>query len=407
MKIVIIVPTYNEKENIAKLIPLLEEEVLPKIKQHSTQILVVDDTSPDGTADVVKKLMNKWKNIELLTGEKKGLGAAYVRGMRYAIDKLAADAVMEFDADFQHDPYDIPRLIRAMDDGADYVIGSRYIPGGKIPKEWGLDRKFLSVFGNLFTRTAWLNYTIHDITSGFKLTKTSFLKAVDFDHLSNHFTYKMQILHDVVKQGAKVKEVPIVFYEREKGSSKISKKDQFDSLYIVLRLGIKDKRRFLQFLVVGGTGFIVQIILQEFSYFSGFAAFLIPVIFPVVSLFTHTVHTVALENGIAAAIGAESAIIANFSLNNAWTFKDRAQKHQNSHVLIRGIKFNLTSFISVIIQFLAIAFSVMVFGNTVNILSHPLPTRDIVLFPTIIFLIIPLNYFIYNKVIWKHKPKPA
>src|SRR5688500_18390800 len=119
MKIVIILPTYNEKENISRMLPLLEEEILPQIKGHDVKLLVVDDKSPDGTAEVVKDLMKKWKNIEILSGDKKGLGAAYVRGMKHAMDEMDADAVMEFDSDFQHNPNDIPRLIAAMDDGAD------------------------------------------------------------------------------------------------------------------------------------------------------------------------------------------------------------------------------------------------------------------------------------------------
>jgi len=163
MKIVVISPTYNEKENIEKMIPVLEEEVFPKIKNHEMALLIPDDNSPDGTAEVVTSFMKKWKNIYLLRGEKNGLGEAYIRGMKYAMDELKADAVIEFDADFQHDPHDIPRLIAELDNGADYVIGSRYIPGGSIPKEWGFDRKILSIFGSLFTRIVWLKFSIHDM----------------------------------------------------------------------------------------------------------------------------------------------------------------------------------------------------------------------------------------------------
>src|SRR5258708_2250947 len=117
MNIVVIMPTYNEEENIKKMIPMLEKEIFPKVKNHSLHLLVVDDNSPDGTADAVKKFMQQWNTIELLSGKKQGLGSAYVRGMQYAMKHMHADAVIEFDADFQHDPHDIPRLIKAMDDG--------------------------------------------------------------------------------------------------------------------------------------------------------------------------------------------------------------------------------------------------------------------------------------------------
>src|SRR6185437_829243 len=101
-------------------------------------------------------------------------------------------AVIEFDADFQHDPHDIPRLLAAMDDGAGYVIGSRYVKGAAIPKEWGFDRKILSRFGSLFARIVWWNFSIHDMTAGLKLTKTEYLKKVDLEHLySKTFAYKL------------------------------------------------------------------------------------------------------------------------------------------------------------------------------------------------------------------------
>src|SRR5690606_8845638 len=171
MKVVVIIPTYNEKENIERMINVLESDVFPKIPKYSLEILVADDNSPDGTADIVKTLAKKWKNITLLMGEKKGLGAAYAKAMQYAMNKMGAYAVIELDADFQHDPNEVIKLVKAMDDGADYVIGSRYIPGGKIPKEWGLHRKFMSFFGSLFARIMFLRLDIHDMTSGLKLSK--------------------------------------------------------------------------------------------------------------------------------------------------------------------------------------------------------------------------------------------
>lgn len=399
MKIVIILPTYNEKINIKKLIPILEEEVLPKIKKHEMSILIVDDNSPDGTAEEVRECMKKWKNISLLLGEKEGLGAAYVRGMHYAMDNMNADAVIEFDADFQHDPQDIPRLITAMDEGADYVIGSRYVPGGAMPKEWGIHRKLLSlVAGSFFTRLVWLNFSIHDMTSGFKLTKTSFLKRVNLDHIySKYYAYKLHILHDIVKQKAKIKEVPIIFYDRKDGSSKLTGKDLFDSLWVVIRLRIDDSMRFIKFLVVGGTGFLIQLISQEGSVALGFALFLGILLHK----FLPQTNIAALRDGAAAAIGAELAILSNFFLNNFWTFQDTTKLKQSSSLIARLLKFNVASLGAIIIQFAAISIAVALFGDTIQILHHGIKTRIIVLFPTIIFLVIPLNYIIYNKIIWK------
>jgi dolichol-phosphate mannosyltransferase len=291
---------------------------------------------------------------------------------------MNADAVMEFDSDFQHNPHDIPRLIAAMDAGADYVIGSRYVLGGSIPKAWGLDRKFLSVFGSLFTQIVWLNFKIHDMTSGFKLTKTSYLKKVDIDHLlSYNFAYKMHMLHEIVKAGAKVKEVPIIFYEREKGASKISQKDQFESLYVVLRLGIDDRKRFIKFLFVGGTGFILQYMITYFMIIVG------------------------IEQFIATMIGGEAAIISNFCINNIWTFKDTKSVKEQGGFFDRLIKFNFASLASIGIQGLAAFIAVKFLGENVRIFGRSIHTSLAILFPTIILLVIPLNYLIYNKLIWK------
>jgi dolichol-phosphate mannosyltransferase len=378
MKIVIIIPTYNERANIEKMIPLLYEEIFPTIQKHHLSVLIVDDNSPDETAKSVRVFMKKWKTVHLLSGKKEGLGSAYVRGMKYAMTELNADAVMEFDADFQHRPQDIPRLIHAMDKGADYVIGSRYIKGGSIPSEWGFDRKLLSVFGNLFTRTVWLHFSIHDMTSGLKLVKTSYLKRINLDNLlSKNFAYKMQILHDIVQLRAKVTEVPIVFYERKTGKSKISQKDQFESLYVVLRLAIMDHKRFIKFLIVGGTGFLLQFSTVSLAIFFGFEQF------------------------IAAMIGGEIAILANFFFNNLWTFRDTKSVKQQGNLIQRLFKFNFSSLASIGIQGVVVYFAVKILGESLWLFGRHFHTSIIILIPTIILLVIPLNYVIYNKIIWK------
>jgi dolichol-phosphate mannosyltransferase len=402
MKIVVIMPTYNEKANMEKMIPLLMNEVFTKIKNHDMAILVADDKSPDGTADTVKDFKKKWNTIHLLEGEKKGLGAAYARAMRYAMDTMHADAVVEFDSDFQHDPNDIPRLIEAMDKGYDYVIGSRYVPGGEIPKEWGMDRKIKSIFGSLFARIVLLNSKVHDMTSGFKLTKSEYLRKVDLEHLySDYYAYKIHILHDVIKSGAKVVEVPIKFYERVEGSSKLESKEIFESLRVVLMLRYRDSKRFIKFLIVGGTGFIVQLTAQEMSVLLGFAYFLAGLLLPYETQVFGTGDIEVLKSTIAVAIGAEAAIISNFLINNFWTFRDTRQMKEKSPAIIRLVKFNITSLISIFLQVGVATIAVRMIGTHIPILGLAIPTRILVLFPTIIIVVIPLNYLIYNKIIWK------
>src|SRR3990170_5514201 len=120
MKVVIINPTYNEKENVEKLITILENKIFPQIKNHEMNILVADDNSPDGTAEEVKKLMKEWENIEINQGERHGLGAAYVRAMTYAVDKMNAEIMFEMDADLSHDPKKVPVFLQKIDEGYDF-----------------------------------------------------------------------------------------------------------------------------------------------------------------------------------------------------------------------------------------------------------------------------------------------
>lgn len=239
--IVIVIPTYNESENIGRLLDILFKDEFPKIKDHKMMVLVVDDHSPDGTWKIVKDLQKKYKNLYLddsLT--KRGLGGAYIDGFNYAIKKLKADALMEMDADFQHDPKDVKRFVAEFDKGSDYVIGARYIKGGSIPKDWGFKRVFLSVGGNLFTRTAlalWM-WDIHDFTTGFRLARVKgFLDQMDFSKIfSRSYSYKMRLLYEMKRRHAKVTEIPINFAHREKGWSKMDSDDFKESLKVIAQI---------------------------------------------------------------------------------------------------------------------------------------------------------------------------
>ncbi len=239
MKIVVIIPTYNECESIASLIEALELE-FKSILKHFMYILIVDGNSPDGTAEAVREKIKKYSNIELLIeSEKRGLGVAYINGMNYAISNMKADAFIEFDGDFQHDPKDIKRLIVELDNGYDYVIGSRYMQGGEVPKAWGMHRKILSKFGSLFIKyMLWLK--TNDNTSGLKLTRiVGFANKLPLSEdkiFSRRHAYKVHLLYCMTKLGAKIKEIPIKFLERETGNSKSTVEDIKETLRVVFRL---------------------------------------------------------------------------------------------------------------------------------------------------------------------------
>lgn len=387
MKVVIIIPTYNERENIEMVVPIVEEEVFPKIQNHEMAILVADDNSPDGTAEAVKKLANKYKNIDISLGDKKGLGAAYVRGMEYAIKKMNADIIFEMDADLQHDPAKIPEFLAKIDEGYDMVIGTRYSEGGSIPQKWPIHRKIFSVFGNLLIRAIMMRFAIHDWTGGFRaLKKEVFLKEQSELTEFKGYTFQVSFLHKALRDGFRIGEVPFHFGERRLGSSKIAPASYImNVLRYVIIARILELKRVVKFLIVGGTGFLVQVTTQE--------------------IFARTIlsslATESLRDGLSAGIGAEAAIISNFMFNNFWTFKDTKKIKENSTFFVRLVKFNLASFLSIAIQSISVYVFVYLIGENIFIFDFGLKTRLAVLVPTIVFLVVPLNYLVYNRIIWK------
>lgn len=236
-RIIIIIPTYNEKENVSRLVDALTPIVYST--KHNISVLFVDGNSPDGTAQLLRTIqpVNPWVHL-LVETKKEGLGVAYAKGMQYAMKELGADYLMEFDADFQHDPNDIPRFVNEIDNGYDYIVGSRYIPGGGIPKEWSFRRKFFSTIGNLVARTLLFIPSLHDITGGFKMARVKgFADEFDFQALlSKGFAYKIHLFFYMVKKGAKVKEVPIQFRNRTSGESKISRNESLETMRVIFML---------------------------------------------------------------------------------------------------------------------------------------------------------------------------
>lgn len=229
-KVLIIIPTFNEIQNIEKLIPdVLKQN--PKI-----DILVVDDNSPDGTATVVKKWAEKSKRVRLIERDRKlGLGTAYVTGFRYAL-KSGYDLIFEMDADFSHDPRAINDFLKTITD-YDLVIGSRYIEGVNVVN-WPLSRLLLSWFANLYTRFI-TRMPIRDTTSGFKCFRRKVLEAIDLNKIhSDGYAFQIEMHYKVWKKGFRLKEIPIVFVDRNIGVSKMSSGIIREAAVMVWRLRI-------------------------------------------------------------------------------------------------------------------------------------------------------------------------
>lgn len=376
---VVVIPTYNEAETISKMIDHLFTITFPKSPNWNCKVLIVDAKSPDGTSEIVKEKQKKYPNLDLYVEEKKeGIGAAYVKGFRRAMKKLDADVVIEFDGDFQHPPETIPVMLNEIDNGYDYVLGSRKIKGGSNPKGWGFKRVFFSEVGGLAARFILFFptkkfFSITDPTTGLKASRVKgFVDKMDMDNLySRSFGYKLEFLYKMVSLGAKVKEIPLKFQLRKAGESKIASGTPKDILRttILLRLNDPKTQSFIKFGIVGFIGYIVNALGLELFYRLGLTA------------------------GIAAALGAELSIISNFTWNNLWTFSSKKISGV-ANIIKKFLAFNLTSAGAVIIQFIVVGLGTRFFGDQ---------WRQILLIIAIGFFIIPYNWLMYNKFIWKKK----
>jgi len=225
-KAVVIIPTYNEKENISRLLDsiLLLSSVDTYYELH---ILIVDDSSPDGTAEIALNYKANHSNVHVIKDlNKEGLGTAYIRGFTYATEILGADVVLEMDADFSHNPSDIPRLISEIFTGKDFVIGSRYVDGGTIPKNWSKIRKANSKLGNIMARYVAGLGSVRDCTGGFRAIRTSLLIKINLQSLGvKGYAFQISLLHAAKHNHAKISEIPIHFIDREHGKSKIGFQD--------------------------------------------------------------------------------------------------------------------------------------------------------------------------------------
>lgn len=232
-KVLVIIPTYNEAENIKKII---QEILIHTSSEYLYNVLVVDDNSPDGTARIVKGMYNQ--NVFLIEREKKsGLGTAYVEGFKFAIEK-GYDFVFEMDADFSHDPKYLPEFLENIEKGYDLVVGSRYVNGVSVIN-WPIGRLMLSYFANIYTRIV-TGLKVFDTTAGFMCYRVEKLKQIDLDKVkSNGYSFQIEMKFKFFKKGFKILETPILFVERRAGVSKMSKKVVYEAMLMVWKLKFK------------------------------------------------------------------------------------------------------------------------------------------------------------------------
>ena len=315
-RVCFVIPTYNEVDNIALLLRRLTE-LYP---DSNITFLVVDDESPDGTGRLVREFAAGDGRVHLLEGKKRGLGAAYVRGITHALDALSAEVVVQMDADFSHDPADAGRLLARVAADADVVIGSRYVAGGSVDQGWSWRRRQLSLWGNRLARWIAELKGVRDCTAGFKAIRAAALRAANVQEITVlGYAFQVALLQRLLHAGARVVEEPIHFRDRERGVTKLGLESLLEFGYHIWWLRLTSHRTFIKFCLTGASGVLVN--LGSF----------------------HLLTVIGLHRFLASPIAIELSIVSNFLINNYWTFTDREMKDSKR---VRGVKFNAVSLLS-------------------------------------------------------------
>ena len=257
MHALIVIPTFNERYNILKVLNAIVRE-RSLLYDDKISVLVADDFSPDGTADIVHNFSKNNEGIYLISGRKQGLGIAYRRAFKCLVDGYLrtpdspeefrlpfslneVDVVFEMDADLSHNPADIPRFLAKIRSGYDFVIGSRYVEGGAVTGGWPFSRRFISKFGNIFARYFARLHGVHDCTSGFRAIRSSLLAGMNFNALGmNGYAFQISFLYQAIRRGAQVSEIPIIFADRTEGKSKMRFKDIMEFGFTCLFIRVRE-----------------------------------------------------------------------------------------------------------------------------------------------------------------------
>ena len=334
-KICFVLPTYNEEENIENIIQQILKEEKNQSK-HTFSILVVDDNSTDETQTIVQRYISLNSKVHLVTGQKKGLGDAYKRGFKFALNDLKADVIFQMDSDGQHDASLIPDFVSYIEEGKDVVIGSRFIDGGTTP-DFSFSRLLMSKVGNLLVRYVGGITQVKDCTSGYRAIRASYLKELDFSYLSTRgYSFQSSLICDLAWRGADISEIPIEFSSRQGGDSKLAFRDQIEFLLNIPRLGFRNLEDFMKYSLVGVSGVFVNL-----------------------GLYLFLTRYYEISELVAPLIAIESALISNFILNNFWTFGKRITQ---SRIRVKFVKFHLVSGFSALINYSAFLTLFLVFG---------------------------------------------
>jgi dolichol-phosphate mannosyltransferase len=383
MIIAVISPTYNEQDNVSELIEKLLDQQNSLQPGDILHVVISDSHSSDKTGEIVSIIAQTNPRVHYLDVKERGIGVGIIKGFNYAISDLKADILISLDADLSHPPEAIPVMVQKIREGYNWVIGSRFVKGGR--NDLQLHRRLFSFVGNTYARFMMGIYSLHEFTASYRALTREMYQKLDLNNIpwqSKSFVIQPSIAYELANKGAKFTEVPIVFTDRRAGNSKMKTFLYIKELSLfAFNVRVKKQKQFIKFLVVGGTGFIINTIgLILFHKFFN------------------------IDEAIAASMGAEIAIISNFFLNNQWTFKHK--KIEKGNRLLKLLQFNLSSLGAIVIQFVVVYLGTTYITPT--LLLDPFWEKEVYLVYYIFAVGLGLiyNYLMYSRVIWK-KDKPT
>src|SRR3989344_3031994 len=365
MRIVVLIPTYNEKENIEEIIKKVfaESKKIPNIDLH---VLVSDSHSPDGTALIVKKIQRHNPKVHYLDVKKRGLGIGIVKGHRYAIDRLKADILAQLDGDLSHDPQTLSVMYEQIKKGFDLVAGSRLMKGGKNKLGW--HRRPFTRGSALFCKISWGTHNLTEYTNSYRMFTKKLFEEIDFNKVpwkSQTYIIQPAFLYAAITKGANIKEVPITFEDRKKGYSKAQiVAYTLDVIKFGVKVRFQKSKIMIKFLMVGGVSYLLNAFLLGLLN-RGDLIFIRVFNQPILS----NIHTIDSAPHIlfitfdrlfvASIISIQTSIIFNFIFHENWTFKYRSREGSK---ILRFLKFNLSSFCSPLIQLASILTFAIIFA---------------------------------------------
>ncbi|HSX18672.1 MAG TPA: glycosyltransferase [Candidatus Saccharimonadales bacterium] len=405
MRLVVIVPTYNEKDNVEEIIKKILSEGKNFPQGTDLHVLISDSHSPDGTGDVVKKITKTNPKVHYIDVKERGLGIGLVKGHRYAIDKLKADVLAQMDADLSHDPSTLPQMLKAINEGYDLVNGSRLAKGGHNLLGW--HRRLFTRGSALYCKLTWGTFKLSEFTNSYRVFTKKLFEKIDFTKIpwkSKTYIIQPAFLYAAIKAGAKIKEIPITFTDRKNGYSKAKIVSYtLDVLIFGLKVRLEKSKTIIKFLIVGTTSYflsatILGLLYRGEAYVIPFLSkipiriFSKPLLSAISETGTNTIAFISLDRlFVASIIAIEVAIIYNFFLHENWTFKDRSH---TGLILTRLFKFNLSSIASPIIQIV-----------TISVFANVLRLHEQIGLAVGVFIGLFVNYFVNILWIWKAQEK--